>query len=89
VVRLYFRRGPFDGGCADFDRDEARHPSRKARSRGEVTFPTMAFVAVGDGASIVWAYRLARAITTFSAEYTLTGWMRCDAIPKDAAIVLV
>jgi len=89
VVRLLFRRGPFDGGEAEFDRDEARHASKKTRERGEVSFPVRAFVAVGDGAWFAWEYRLSRAINSFSAEYTLCGWKRCDAISRDSPIVLI
>lgn len=89
MVRLYFRRGPFDGGAADFDHEETRHKSRKARANGEVRFPPRAFVAIGDGAAYVWAYRLARTLGTHSAEYVVAGWMKVSTIPRDSAIVLI
>jgi hypothetical protein len=89
VVRLFFVRGPFDGGSADFEREDTASRSRKANRRGEESLPTSAFVMVGNGCGVAWAYRLSRTLTPFSAEYTLTGWVDCDNLPRNATIVVI
>lgn len=85
MIRLFFDRGPYDGGQMDFDPPEQK--SRKGHARGEVVLPSLAFVS-HDGATYAWLYRLTRVITPYSGTYTLFSWVRLHVVRDSPLIIL-